>query len=218
MPELLLAGVVHGVSRLAGAGRIVQLDIEGHGREAPGGEALDSSRTVGWFTTLYPLQVRADVDPATTLREVRERLRAIPNGGHGYGLLRYLSPDAEAREALASLPRAEILFNYLGRADAVLAGSQHFHGARGLALSRSRREQRTHLLEAFGSIEEGRLSLQLAYSEDAHRRSTIEELAAQALETVRTLVREGLGPLAADFPHADLSQSELDDILREYGD
>ncbi|PSL51823.1 non-ribosomal peptide synthase protein (TIGR01720 family)/amino acid adenylation domain-containing protein [Saccharothrix carnea] len=101
------------------------VDREGHGRHedavAPG---LDLSRTVGWFTNLYP--VRVDVPPlrwddvlaagepvGTALKQVKEGLRAVPDHGLGYGLLRHLNPDTAGK--LAACPAPQIGFNYLGR-------------------------------------------------------------------------------------------------------
>ncbi|MFF5727513.1 amino acid adenylation domain-containing protein [[Kitasatospora] papulosa] len=106
------------------AGTAVLLDLEGHGREQLA-EHLDLSRTVGWFTSLYP--VRLDPGPVDArdpgrfdaaqveraLKRVKEQLRAIPDHGVGYGMLRRLNPATRAR--LAPEPDPQIGFNYLGR-------------------------------------------------------------------------------------------------------
>ncbi|MFD8164329.1 amino acid adenylation domain-containing protein [Streptomyces solisilvae] len=96
----------------------VLIDLEGHGREefAPD---IDLSRTVGWFTSLYPVRLdpgRTDQEraPATAaLKRVKEQLRALPDNGLGYGLLRHLNPHTA--EALRTRPVPQISFNYLGR-------------------------------------------------------------------------------------------------------
>ncbi|MGC4987360.1 amino acid adenylation domain-containing protein [Streptomyces sp. DT193] len=99
------------------------VDIEGHGREDLGG-SVDLSRTVGWLTSLYPVRLApgtldvADTDVADprlgqALKRVKEQLRALPDRGLGYGMLRHLNP-ATAR-VLAALPTPQIGFNYLGR-------------------------------------------------------------------------------------------------------
>ncbi|SDY35488.1 non-ribosomal peptide synthase domain TIGR01720/amino acid adenylation domain-containing protein [Lysobacter sp. yr284] len=101
----------------------VLLDLESHGRESAHSE-LDLSRTVGWFTSLYPLRLDLDgIDQAQalsggrelerTLKRVKEQLRAVPDHGLGYGALRCFNPDAA--QALAALPQAQVSFNYLGR-------------------------------------------------------------------------------------------------------
>ncbi|OAD21710.1 amino acid adenylation domain protein, partial [Candidatus Thiomargarita nelsonii] len=72
---------------------------------------IDLSRTVGWFTTVHPiaLTLPSSSDLGVTLKAVKEQLRAIPHEGIGYGLLTQLGFN--------SLPKGDILFNYLGQFD-----------------------------------------------------------------------------------------------------
>ncbi|MFJ4686580.1 amino acid adenylation domain-containing protein [Streptomyces sp. NPDC088789] len=111
--------------RRGGSGTSVLVDLEGHGREEElGGDGVDLSRTVGWFTSVYPVRLDpGPVDPADAfaggpaaeeaVRRVRDGRSALPGNGVGYGLLRYLG--AGAREVLAGREPARIEFNYLGR-------------------------------------------------------------------------------------------------------
>src|SRR5436190_2803876 len=96
----------------------LRIDLEGHGREAIF-EDVDLSRTVGWFTSIFPvvLDLAAGDDPRSMLLSVKAELRRLPNRGMGYGLLRYLSEESDVVEKLRSLPPAEISFNYLGQFD-----------------------------------------------------------------------------------------------------
>ncbi|OZV77032.1 non-ribosomal peptide synthetase [Micromonospora echinospora] len=100
--------------------------VEGHGREEAAVPGADLSRTVGWFTSQYP--VRLDLSgidltdalaggPAagTALKRVKEHLRSLPDHGIGYGMLRHLDPDSAGQ--LARLPAPRLGFNYLGRLD-----------------------------------------------------------------------------------------------------
>ncbi|MEU8473412.1 condensation domain-containing protein, partial [Streptomyces sp. NPDC029006] len=102
------------------------IELEGHGREQLGDE-LDLSRTVGWFTSAFP--VRLDVGTpdweelwaggpalAGVLKRIKEQLHALPGRGVGFGLLRYLNPHAA--RVLGRHPRPQIGFNYMGRFDA----------------------------------------------------------------------------------------------------
>ncbi|MEU8877096.1 amino acid adenylation domain-containing protein [Streptomyces javensis] len=101
----------------------VLVNLEGHGREELD-EGVDLSRTVGWFTSLFPVRLdpgphdwaeyRAG-GPATgrVLKRVKEQLRALPDNGIGFGLLRYLNP--QTAPVLSRLPEPQISFNYLGR-------------------------------------------------------------------------------------------------------
>lgn len=91
------------------------VDVEGHGREEIADD-LDLSTTVGWFTSMFPVRLESRADaPADAARAIEDRLAAMPDKGLGYGLLRYLNPDTAP--TLSKLPRAQVLFNYLGRFD-----------------------------------------------------------------------------------------------------
>jgi amino acid adenylation domain-containing protein/non-ribosomal peptide synthase protein (TIGR01720 family) len=105
-------------------GGALLVGLEGHGREEHLAEGVDLSATVGWFTTFHPVGIDPgplDLDEAlsggpaagTALKRVKEQLRAVPDNGLGYGLLRHLNPDTAP--ALEKLPQPQILFNYLGR-------------------------------------------------------------------------------------------------------
>ena len=101
----------------------VLLDLEGHGREEMFAD-VDLSRTVGWFTSLFPVRLDAgalDLEEALAggpalgraLKRIKEQLRAVPDNGLGYGLLRYL--NAETAAQLAGFAAPQLGFNYLGR-------------------------------------------------------------------------------------------------------
>ncbi|NUS94043.1 MAG: AMP-binding protein, partial [Nocardia sp.] len=101
--------------------------LEGHGREEEIAPGADLSRTVGWFTALFPVRFEPagiDIEAAlaggpelgAALKLVKEQLLAVPDKGVGYGLLRYMNP-----ETAADLPRempGQVNFNYLGRVGA----------------------------------------------------------------------------------------------------
>ncbi|PBC40539.1 hypothetical protein CJ178_01975 [Rhodococcus sp. ACPA4] len=104
--------------------------LEGHGREENAVPGSDLGRTVGWFTTSFPLRLDlADIDLddacaggpalAAAVKAVKEQIRAVPDHGIGYGLLRYLNEDTafEMRE----LATPQIGFNYLGRVGASIS-------------------------------------------------------------------------------------------------
>ncbi|MGH7750997.1 MAG: condensation domain-containing protein, partial [Candidatus Dormibacteria bacterium] len=113
--EAVLASVVHAVARETRL-PAVWVDLEGHGRENLFDD-VDLTRTVGWFTALYPVAFPVDpvLPPARILAEVETTLDQIPDHGLGYGLLRYACSDVAVRERLAAVPRPGVSFNYLGR-------------------------------------------------------------------------------------------------------
>ncbi|MEZ4868990.1 MAG: amino acid adenylation domain-containing protein [Caldilineaceae bacterium] len=131
--DLLLAALLRTFSQWTDES-VLLVDLEGHGRE-PLFPDLDLSRTVGWFTTLFPvllsLAPTAADDTGALIKSVKEQLRHIPQHGIGYGLLRYLNPATGA--ALAALPKAEVLFNYLGQFDDLALAPAHYQPALAVA-------------------------------------------------------------------------------------
>ena len=101
----------------------LMLHVEGHGREGLF-DAVDINRTVGWFTSLYPVVLSLTQDalnnPGEAIKNIKEQLHIVPNKGIGYGLLRYLNQDDELKQSLATKDTAQITFNYLGQFDAAL--------------------------------------------------------------------------------------------------
>jgi amino acid adenylation domain-containing protein/non-ribosomal peptide synthase protein (TIGR01720 family) len=193
------------------------LALEGHGREELFDD-VDLSRTVGWFTTLFPvvLEVRADAAPAEALKAVKEQLRAIPGRGLGYGLLRYLGPDRALAEQLARLPQPELVFNYLGQLDQAVPEAAPLRTAREASgPSHSPTARRSHLLEVTASVRGGRLHAGWVYSENRHRRETVRALAEAWLTALRGLIDACLsaevgGVTPSDFDKATLSQDAID--------
>jgi non-ribosomal peptide synthase protein (TIGR01720 family) len=144
--EVLLTGLVRAFNRWSGAGALL-VEVEGHGREEEVVGGVDLSRTVGWFTSVYPqlLEGSAEESLATTLKRVKEQVRETPRRGLGYGMLRYLNERAELREQLQRLPRAEVSFNYLGQFDQVVDAESIFQGADPLDKSEDDIAARHHL-------------------------------------------------------------------------
>jgi amino acid adenylation domain-containing protein/non-ribosomal peptide synthase protein (TIGR01720 family) len=216
--EVLLAALARAFGAWTGESRLL-VDVEGNGREVelPG---VNLAHTVGWFTTLYPvlLDLQPAASPRGDLQRVKEQLRALPQEGIGYGLLRYGERPEVARQ-LADLPPAEVSFLYLGGLAAVARESDDFAPAAespGLSLAPS--TPRSHLLEVYAAVAGGRLRTTFTYSENVHLQETIEQLAGDFLAALRgTLEDRGEPDLAVatpvDFPHADLSQDELDELL-----
>lgn len=203
---------------------VARISLEGHGREELF-EGIDSSRTVGWFTTMFPvnLDLRGTVGPGEVLKSIKEQLRRIPQRGIGYGMLRYLSGAENVAAQLRSAPQPEIAFNYLGQFDYGGAGSAFLTVEGSTGPVHSPRAQRSHLLSVNGLVADGRLRLRWGYSEAAHRRSTIERLAQNFIETLRLLIRHCASPDAggytpSDFVGTGLDQQELDSLIAELGE
>jgi len=219
--EALLTALLQAFAGWTGQ-RHLLVDLEGHGRDAA---ELDTSRTVGWLTVLYPAVLElAGGSVGEHLMAVKEQLRQLPGNGLSWGLLRYLAPD-DAAERLAALPRAEVIFNYLGQLDPredgdrppfevvdEPAGPPHHPAG-----------ERSHALVINASVVGGRLRATFGYSRRLHRRRTLDRLAGDFLAALRELIAhcrsgEAGAFTPSDFPDADLDQRQLDDLLGEVGE
>ena len=220
--DVLLTALARCFSRWSGSDQLF-LNLESHGRE-PLFDDLDISRTVGWFTAQYPVLLAAH--HSQTLRQsllsVKESLRSVPQGGLGFGALRYSCSRRAVRQRLASLSHPQVAFNYLGQAGSAIesgmavpeegADSDPSPGAVGL------RGRRSHLIEVNGLVSGGRLQMDWSYCRLIHRRATIEALAQGFSDELKELVAHCSSPgswgySASDSPESDLDQAGLDRLL-----
>ena len=203
--ELLLAAVSLAFTRLTNLPALL-IDLEGHGRESLD-ERIDLSRTVGWFTTLSPvrLELRAE-EEARVVKRVKEQVRATA-----------------AKEMELSRTGAEVSFNYLGHFNQVLANSEWFNSVEEVReMNSSSRNLRSHLIDIKAYINDGQLQVEWIYSEAIHKRKRIEDLAGEFMTALRRLIAHCLsddagGFTPSDFPDAELSQEDLDDLMAELG-
>jgi amino acid adenylation domain-containing protein/non-ribosomal peptide synthase protein (TIGR01720 family) len=214
--DVLLAALALAYAEWAGASALL-LDLEGHGR-ADLFDTVDLARTVGWFTSLFPVRLELPPNhaPGAVLKAIKEQLRAVPRDGIGYGILRYLSRDTAISARLAALPAPEISFNYLGQVDQALAPDGLFGGAHEASgPTQDSRAPRSHLIDISGVIASGQLHLTWTYSAARHDRATITRLAQAYLAALHALIAHCRAPEAggctpSDFPLAALDQATLD--------
>ena len=194
----------------------VVVELEGHGREDIFAGA-DISRTVGWFTTAFPVRLPGGSgDDASLIKSVKEELRAIPDRGLGYGILRYLGTDAQ-RNALAALPEPRVVFNYLGQFDSSVGEGTPFSiASESAGPARSDSAPLGRWLSINGQVREGQLRLSFSYGRRRYRRATIERLAEHYAAALRELVDHctggARGMTPSDFALSGLSQADLDTL------
>jgi non-ribosomal peptide synthase protein (TIGR01720 family) len=192
--DVLLAALARALGRWTGSGQAC-VDLEGHGREDIL-DGVDLSRTVGWFTTVYPVLLTADTgdqpDWRALVKSVRRQLRAIPGNGIGYGALRWLGTP-QARERLGTGPGPQIAFNYLGQWDARSSASgdglvADVHGAFGQ--DHDPADPGQHLLEVVGAVTGGQLGFTWLYRPGVHDRSAIEAVAGDFAAALRDIAAD----------------------------
>ena len=195
---LLLTALTRALCRWSGHSGL-RVNLEGHGRDALAGDH-DLTRTVGWFTSLYPLQLPHLDDPQLQLQRVQQHLQQIEHGGQGYGVLRWLG-DTQAQASLAELPSAEVIFNYLGQYQAG-AAADWFHPASGGGAAVAADNPLAARLAVNGQVFDGQLQLSWEYAANQYRGETIESLAADyrrellgLLELARGQAVQGPSPL-----------------------
>lgn len=193
------------------------LTLEGHGREDifPG---IDLSRTVGWFTSIYPvrLTIRDFDGPGEVIKKVKEQLRQIPRHGIGYGILRYLRDNN--KEDLGDFDLPDISFNYLGQVDRTLTSNLFGSAPESSGHPIDPNGQRAHLIEIDGGVVGGRLGMSWSYSENIFQAATIAALAGKYMNSLRSLIEHCMSPeaggfTASDFPLAGMDQASLDKVL-----
>ena len=201
--EMLLTALTLAVRQHTGQST-VQVALEGHGREESMVPAIRLVRTVGWFTSLFPVTLQAQASPREALRSVKTTLQQVPQNGIGHGILRYLT-----KESMAVQP--EILFNYLGTLEQLLPPTSIFRFAQPLQVSRSPNQMRSHPLEIGAFISHGQLHIDWSYS--GLDETTVQALANSVMQYLQTLL-EGPGDkaTAADFPLAKLNSKKLDKL------
>ena len=165
----------------------VVVTMEGHGREDLF-DGVDLSRTVGWFSTRYPVRLTpaAGGDRAATIRAIKDHLRQVPANGLGYGLLRSLAPGA-ALAGAADEPR--VTFNYLGQFDQAFAGQQLFRVApESSGRRRSPHTPRDGWFVVNAVVYDGALRVDWEYSRALHDRGEVERLVTDYLDELRAVV------------------------------
>ncbi|HCG1281086.1 TPA: non-ribosomal peptide synthase/polyketide synthase [Pseudomonas aeruginosa] len=211
--DLLLTALARATCRWSGDASVL-VQLEGHGREDLG-EAVDLSRTVGWFTSLFPLRLTPAADLGESLKAIKEQLRGVPDKGVGYGLLRYLAGE-EAATRLAALPQPRITFNYLGRFDRQFDGAALLVPATESAgAAQDPCAPLANWLSIEGQVYGGELSLHWSFSREMFAEATVQRLVDDYARELHALIehccQEGnVGATPSDFPLATLRQEQLD--------
>ncbi|MFL6874633.1 non-ribosomal peptide synthetase [Pseudomonas marginalis] len=213
--DLLLTALARVLCRWSGHDSAL-IQLEGHGRESLFDD-IDLTRSVGWFTSAYPLRLTPQTGQGDSIKAIKEQLRAVPHKGLGYGVLRYLADDL-CKQSMAALPSAQITFNYLGQFDQSFGADALFHPLdESAGLAHDPDAPLPNELSVDSQVYGGELVLRWTFSRERHDPQAIQDLAQAYLAELQALVAHCLednagGLTPSDFPLAHLSQSQLDSL------
>ncbi|MBE5097604.1 condensation domain-containing protein, partial [Bacillus thuringiensis] len=215
--DLLLTALGRAIHKWTGMENIV-VNLEGHGRESILSD-LDITRTVGWFTSQYPviLPIEAKDDLSYQIKNIKEGLRHIPNKGIGYGLLKYLSEKQEKHNFTL---KPEISFNYLGQFDQDLENSTMQISSYSSGLSANTDQLRVFVLDINSMILDGKMLLTINYNRKQYHRETIEQLANGLQESLQEIIKHCVTKEQAELTPSDIifkgiTIEALDRIIEE---
>ncbi|MET3492989.1 amino acid adenylation domain-containing protein [Variovorax boronicumulans] len=213
--DILLTALGRALCAWSGHSRIL-VDLEGHGREDLF-EGIDLTRTVGWFTSAYPVALAPLGEPGEALKRVKESLRGIPGRGLGFGLLR--QRDASR---MAALPKAQVVFNYLGQFDGEFdAQAPWAPAAEGMGVTVNASAPLGHEFLVNGQVYAGELALRVMYSRARHDTASVRQWVEGFRQELLALVAhctsglaEAQGVTPSDFPLvAAMPMPTLDALL-----
>jgi len=217
--DILLTALGLAVSKTFKLNKVL-IEQEGHGREEIIDE-VDISRTVGWFTSKYPvlIDLSHSDDLGRSIVEVKEHLRKVPYNGIGYGLLKYLA-DSEKSEVL-NHPEPQISFNYLGQFDSDIEKSSFSIAKEPAGNQMSINEPRPYDIDITGMVAGEQLSISISYGVEQFDASTIEHFSENfenALQEINKLSNanssQNLTP--SDYLYKNLSIDKLEQLQKEY--
>ncbi|CAJ1314008.1 non-ribosomal peptide synthetase [Paenibacillus nuruki] len=186
--DLLLSALSIALNQWSGLAKIA-INLEGHGRESII-EDIDITRTVGWFTSQFPviLEYAKEMDTSTLIQKVKENLREIPAKGIGYGLLRY--QNNKIHSFLQIQP--EISFNYLGQFDQDLESNEWQLSNYSMGNTQDPTSPVDYVLDINGMIIDNSLSLTITYNANQYRSETINQLVHILQDSLRAILKHCL--------------------------
>ncbi|MCK6153306.1 amino acid adenylation domain-containing protein, partial [Paenibacillus silvae] len=214
MNDILVTALGIAIRKWTGHER-VRINLEGHGRESIGTD-IDITRTVGWFTTKFPVVLEPEIcgDLAQQIKQVKESLRGVPNKGLGYGVCRYLS---NSEDGFVWGAEPEINFNYLGQFEDEFSQDEIGISSYSSGSPVSNRQARSFVLDINGMVLDGALSLDLSYSRKQYRKETMEAFAQQFKQSLQELIahcasKENTELTPSDVQYKGLTIEELEHI------
>lgn len=200
----------------------LRIALESSGREAFA-EALDVTRTIGWFTAIAPAQLHVDLDepPVRQLVRVKDQRRGLRGDGTAFDAARLWSPDAALRQSLSAVPLPAVGFNYLGRVDGETSGHGLFRPLPGgFGELRPLDAFSQHRVELTALVVNGRLVTEFLWTNPSDHGAFAARVGARYASALRALIADcgrhgGPGLTASDFSMVALDEAALAAVLNE---
>lgn len=209
--EILIIGLVITLNELTKKDKII-VELERHGRETID-DYIDVSRTVGWFTSMYPAYFSieyADID--NNVKSLKEQLRNIPNKGFNYSILKFLNKKLEGHKT------KYVRFNYLGDFDNIVDKEGLDISDIEFNLCSDKKNPLTAIIDITAIIVSKKLKITVEYSKNRFNDETIEKFFESYIETINLILDKCLSKrykefTPSDFDVADISQEDLDALF-----
>ena len=218
--EMLIAALAMTLNHWSGQSEI-RLDLENHGRTG-GSDRLDISRTVGWFAAIYPLKLdmASGQQPSQILSSIKDQLRAVPEQGIGYGVLRHLAKDEQALQIPHTSP---VSFEYFGVSQKDDDTGPLREASEHQPLERGANNHCEYELDVTTQVVDGLLYLEWTYGSQRDTRQVQQGYLDLFVRNLQNLIDHCLNPEAgqltpSDFPMAkNLDQNALNSLLKRFG-
>ncbi|WP_345806299.1 plipastatin non-ribosomal peptide synthetase PpsC [Bacillus subtilis] len=214
--DILLTAASLAICEWTGGSKL-RIAMEGHGREHILPE-LDISRTVGWFTSMYPALISFENhrdELGTSVKTVKDTLGRIPNKGVGYGMLKYLTHPENKSITFSKTP--EISFNYLGQFNDIERQDTFRPSSLGSGKDITHTWKREQIIEMSAMAADKKLHFNLSYPPARFHRNTMEQLINRIEHFLLDIMKHCAGQQKAektlsDFSSQSLTAEDLDSI------
>ncbi|WP_061320936.1 non-ribosomal peptide synthetase [Clostridium botulinum] len=209
--EALIIGLVLTLNKLTKKDEII-VELERHGREAIN-DYIDVSRTVGWFTSMYPAYFSIEhEDIEDNIKSLKEQFRNIPNNGFNYSILKFLNKELKGQES------KYVRFNYLGDFDNIIDKEKLNISDIEFGLCSDNKNSLTSLIDIAAIIINKKLKVTAEYSKRRFKDEIVEKFIESYIETLKLILdkcsNKGFKEFTpSDFDAVDISQEDLDALF-----
>ncbi|WP_346868746.1 amino acid adenylation domain-containing protein [Clostridium sp. UBA5119] len=209
--EVLIIALVLTLNKLTKKDEII-VELERHGREAVN-DYIDISRTVGWFTSMYPVYFSIEYeDIEDSIKSLKEQLRNIPNKGFNYSILKFLNGELKGQET------KYVRFNYLGDFDNIIDKEKFKLSNIEFGLESDKNNSLTALIDIAAMIVNKKLKITVEYSRSKFKNETMENFVQTYVETLKLILDKCSNKdfkefTPSDFDAVNISQEDLNALF-----